>query len=58
MAWPTVEQPCDPVVQQQRQDALEQLYAADGRHDPAHPLHALFSGLVMQAAQASAPEAA
>lgn len=37
---------CDPTQQQAVQDRLEQLYADDGRHDPAHPMHGLFTGLV------------
>jgi hypothetical protein len=36
---------CDPKEQQQRQDDLEALYAADGRHDKNHPMHALYTGL-------------
>ena len=30
---------------QARQDKLEALYTADGRHDPAHPLHGVYTGL-------------
>ena len=37
--------PCDPVEQQKRQDELDELYAADGRHDKSHPMHALYTGL-------------
>ena len=37
---------CDPTQQQAVQDRLEALYEADGRHDPAHPMHGLFTGLV------------
>lgn len=40
------ETPCDPVVQQARQDALDAAYEADGRHDPAHPQHGLYTGLM------------
>lgn len=36
---------CDPVNQQARQDQLEALYYMDGRHDPAHPHHAVYTGL-------------
>lgn len=36
---------CDPKEQQQRQDALEQMYAEDGRHEKDHPMHALYTGL-------------
>lgn len=39
---------CDPIEQQARQDQLDELYAADGRHDPAHPGHATYTGLVAQ----------
>lgn len=28
-----------------KQAHLESLYEADGRHDPAHPFHALYTGL-------------
>lgn len=37
---------CNPVEQQARQERLEALYEADGRHDPAHPAHATYTGLV------------
>lgn len=40
---------CDPVQQQAVQDRLEQLYADDGRHDPKHPMHALYTGLTQAA---------
>lgn len=30
---------------QERQDRLEHLYEIDGRHDPSHPLHNLYTGL-------------
>lgn len=30
---------------QERQDKLEHLYEIDGRHDPSHPLHSLYTGL-------------
>jgi hypothetical protein len=39
------ELPCDPVEQQKRQDELDERYAADGRHDKDHPMHALYTGL-------------
>jgi hypothetical protein len=35
----------DQQVDQARQDKLEELYTLDGRHDPAHPMHALYTGL-------------
>lgn len=34
-----------PTMQQDRQDRLEELYRADGRHDSAHPMHGLYTGL-------------
>ena len=37
---------CNPIEQQARQDQLEALYEADGRHDPEHPMHCLYCGLV------------
>lgn len=37
---------CNPVEQQLRQDHLDRLYEEDGRHDPAHPFHAVYTGLV------------
>lgn len=40
---------CHPVEQQTRQDRLEELYAADGRHDPDHPHHGTYTGLVAPA---------
>lgn len=39
---------CDPIEQQARQDQLDERYAADGRHDPAHPGHATYTGLELQ----------
>lgn len=39
---------CDPLEQQLRQERLEELYTADGRHDPAHPHHGTYTGLVAQ----------
>ena len=44
----------DQQVDQARQDKLEELYTLDGRHDPAHPMHCLYTGLwVAQAAPES-----
>lgn len=34
-----------PINQQLRQDVLEAMYKADGRHDPGHPMHGLYTGL-------------
>ena len=48
---------CNPTEQQARQDQLEALYAADGRHDPAHPMHCLYTGLVL-GISGPAPESA
>ena len=47
--------PCHPAEQQARQDELDRLYEADGRHDPAHPQHAIYTGLVGSAAAESEP---
>lgn len=33
-----------------RQQRLEQLYLEDGRHEPEHPQHGHYTGLVQQAA--------
>lgn len=41
--------------QEGRQAALEALYEADGRHDPAHPHHSLFTGLVTPFNETSTP---
>jgi hypothetical protein len=35
----------DHQAEQARQDKLEELYTADGRHDPSHPMHQLYTGL-------------
>lgn len=43
------ENPCDPIVQQARQDALDALYLEDGRSNREHPLHSLYTGLFMSA---------
>lgn len=40
--------PCDPIEQEARQARLDELYAADGRHDPEHPMHCLYTGLVAE----------
>ena len=37
---------CNPIQQQARQDQLDALYEADGRHDLSHPAHATYTGLV------------
>jgi transcriptional regulator NrdR family protein len=36
---------CNPSEQQQRQVLLDEMYAADGRHDKNHPMHALYTNL-------------
>lgn len=46
--------PCNPTEQQARQDQLEALYEADGRHDPAHPSHGVYTGLWIADLQARA----
>jgi hypothetical protein len=42
---------CNPIEQNERQQRLEQLYEADGRHDKGHPMHGLYTGLVTQQEQ-------
>ncbi len=42
---------CDPTQQQAAQDRLEALYEADGRDNPDHPMHALYTGLAQAAQQ-------
>lgn len=42
-------------VQQARQDRLEELYHQDGRQDPSHPMHGLYTGLV-QTTSTTTPE--
>lgn len=39
---------CHPVEQQARQNQLDAWYEADGRHDPTHPMHSLYTGLAAQ----------
>jgi hypothetical protein len=39
---------CSATEQQARQDRLEAAYAADGRHDPGHPGHGTYTGLLEQ----------
>jgi hypothetical protein len=39
---------CNPFKQLARQRRLEELYAADGRLDPAHPRHGTYTGLIVQ----------
>ena len=36
---------CDPQEQNARQAQLEAWYEADGRTDPSHPMHSLYTGL-------------
>ena len=47
----TMNPDCNPIEQQAVQYRLEQLYTADGRHDPAHPMHCLYTGLVQAAGE-------
>jgi len=42
---------CDPIEQTQRQDLLERLYEADGRHDKTNPMHGLYTGLIYKKEQ-------
>jgi hypothetical protein len=37
--------PLDPIEQNRRAQYLERLYILDGRSDPAHPLHGVYTGL-------------
>lgn len=34
--------------QESRQDFLEELYRQDGRHDPEHRMHGLYTGLFVK----------
>lgn len=36
---------CNPIVEQARQDLLDDLYRRDGREDPGHPMHSLYTNL-------------
>jgi hypothetical protein len=36
---------CDPVQQTLRQQVLEDWYRRDGRDEPSHPLHSVYTGL-------------
>jgi hypothetical protein len=38
---------CNAIEQQAVQDRLDALYEADGRHDPSHPMHGLYTGLII-----------
>lgn len=40
---------CNPAEQTARQDRLEELYRADGRHEQSHPMHGLYTGLHLAA---------
>ena len=46
---------CNPVEQQARQDALDAAYLTDGRDNPAHPLHSLYTGLMVTEPTPAAP---
>jgi hypothetical protein len=50
MATPTngTSPDCCPVEQLERQNYLERLYAIDGRHDPEHPSHGLYTNLLTE----------
>lgn len=39
---------CDPKLEANRQAYLEYLYDRDGRHDPAHAMHSLYTGLAVR----------
>ncbi len=36
---------CNPIEQQKVQDRLERWYFEDGRDNPEHPLHSVYTGL-------------
>jgi hypothetical protein len=42
--------PCDPIVQQARQDLLDQAYILDGRANSDHPFHCLYTALTLTTA--------
>ena len=42
---PEMHPDCCPIEQDAIQAQLEAWYEADGRHDPAHPMHCLYTGL-------------
>lgn len=44
--------PCDPIVQQARQNLLEQAYILDGRANPdqPHPMRGLYTALTLTTA--------
>jgi len=44
--------PCDPIVQQARQDLLDQAYILDGRANPdqPHPMRGLYTALTLTTA--------
>lgn len=44
---------CNPIEQQARQELLDSWYKRDGRHDPAHPMRNLYTGLAEKYAQRS-----
>jgi hypothetical protein len=45
----TEKTPAELVAEQQaRADRLEELFHADGRHQPTHPQRGLFTGLALQ----------
>ena len=36
---------CNPIEQEAIQAQLDAWYDMDGRHDPSHPMHSLYTGL-------------
>ncbi len=42
---PEMQPDCCPIEQQAIQDQIDDWYEKDGRHDTAHPMHALYTGL-------------
>lgn len=38
-------QQCDPIKESQKAAFMEHMYNCDGRNNPSHPMHSLFTGL-------------
>lgn len=36
------------VIENHKAEWMDRLYAMDGRHDPAHPMHGVYTGLWQQ----------
>lgn len=50
----TMNTDCHPVEQQAVQERLDSWYVRDGREDPEHPQHSLYTGLAEKYAQEAA----